>query len=349
MYLIAQPIVARSLQIFPIGKFISISIIVWGILLTCTAACRSFASLMAVRALLGIVEACVNPAFMVLTAQWYKRDEQPERSGWWNLGLAGGQIFGGLIGYGVGHIKYRDYQPWMWFFIVFGCISTIWGVFLVYYLPDSPMDAKFLTVADRTIAVERVRENKTGIQNQLWKWYQFWECLRDPFTWFQFSIMVLGTVPSGGVSSFGSIVIKGFGFSSLNTTLLGMPLGLVQLISFVLAGRVTARWKNIRLHCSWSTCLSLPPQSFPSLTSVSPSSLPSPSPNRSDPPVQTPFIQQIWTTILVLHLRDSQHPLHLRHGHGLRQRRRFHQKDDSVGYHVHRLLCWSDRRPSGFP
>lgn len=239
------------MQVFPLGKFISTSVIVWGILLMCIAACRSFASLMAVRFLLGCVESCVNPAFMMLTAQWYTRDEQPERTGWWNLGLPAGQIFGGLIAYGLGHIQYKDYHPWMWFFILFGALSVIWGVFLIYYLPDSPMEARWLSIEERAVAVERVRENKTGIINSVWKWYQFWECLRDPFTWFQFVIMVLGTVPSGGVSSFGSIVIKGFGFSTLNTTLLQMPLGVVQVISYIVAGRITARWKNLRLHCSW--------------------------------------------------------------------------------------------------
>lgn len=251
-YLVFQPVIARSFQIFPLGKFISGSVIVWGILLMCTAAVRSFAGLMVVRVLLGVVEACINPAFIVLTSQWYTRDEQPERTGWWNLGLAGGQIVGGLVSYGIGHIHYKDYNPWMWFFIIYGAISIVWGAFLVYYLPDTPMTARWLSLPDRAMAVERVRENKTGITNGLWKWYQFWECIRDPTTWFQFSIMALGSIPSGGVSSFGSIVIKSFGFSSLNTTLLGIPLGLVQLFTFITAGLITRRWKNLRLHCSWS-------------------------------------------------------------------------------------------------
>jgi ACS family allantoate permease-like MFS transporter len=144
----------------------------WGIVLMCIAACHSFASLMVCRFILGVLESPVNPAFMVVTSQWYKRDEQPERSGFWNMGLSIAQIIGGVLGYGFGQIQYRDWNPWRWFFIIYGAITVLWGFVLYMWFPDSPMTARWLSEEDRVLAVERVRENRTGIVNTEWKWEQ---------------------------------------------------------------------------------------------------------------------------------------------------------------------------------
>ena len=80
-----------------------------------TAACRSFASIMTVRAILGVFESVINPSFMLMTSQWYKRSEQPARVGYWFMGNAVGQVLGGIIGYGVGHINSSlEVGNWIW-------------------------------------------------------------------------------------------------------------------------------------------------------------------------------------------------------------------------------------------
>lgn len=47
------------------------------------------------------------------------------------------------------------------------------------FLPDSPVTAKGLTLRERRIAVERLRENQTGIENKHLKPYQIWEAFTD--------------------------------------------------------------------------------------------------------------------------------------------------------------------------
>ena len=80
----------------------------WGILFMCTAASRSFAGLMAIRFPLDACESYISPAFVVITTQWYTREEQPARVSHWFIGSGVGQIIGGLIGYGIGHISPSD-------------------------------------------------------------------------------------------------------------------------------------------------------------------------------------------------------------------------------------------------
>jgi MFS family permease len=53
--------------------------IVWGGLLMTTPACYNFAGIAINRFLLGLVEAVVNPGFVLLMSMWYTSKEQPLR------------------------------------------------------------------------------------------------------------------------------------------------------------------------------------------------------------------------------------------------------------------------------
>jgi hypothetical protein len=63
----------------PIGKFLSLATIGWGIILITTPACTSFAGIATNRFLLGAVEATVNPGFVLIMSMWYTSAEQPLR------------------------------------------------------------------------------------------------------------------------------------------------------------------------------------------------------------------------------------------------------------------------------
>lgn len=244
--MVSQPFVARLVVRFPVGRFVACATILWGAVLMTLPASRSFAALMTIRALLGCLESCINPAFIIISSQWWKREEQPMRITWWYLGNSIGQVCGGLLGYGIAHINNSQVPNWSWFFIIFGAITIFYGAFLVFYLPDSPMNARWLTEKERAQAIERVRENRTGVDSNVWKWSQFRECLTDIPCWLLVAATFLDDIPAGGVASFGSIVVKGFGFSTLYSTLLLCPLGVIQAICLIFGGYMTSRFKNIR-------------------------------------------------------------------------------------------------------
>ncbi|KAF8826583.1 hypothetical protein HHX47_DHR5000198 [Lentinula edodes] len=99
------------------------------------------------------------------------------------------QCVGGLIAYGIAHIQHAKLKNWQIFFAVrwltlmsicsadpvqqlLGCITFVWGIFVAWWLPDSPMRAKCFSPEDRILMAERVRKNETGIQNKEFKLYQ---------------------------------------------------------------------------------------------------------------------------------------------------------------------------------
>ncbi|KAE8391497.1 MFS general substrate transporter [Aspergillus alliaceus] len=219
-----------TIQRVPIAKYLGISIILWGAVLAIHAACHNFAGLIAVRTLLGIFEAVCQPAFVVLSGMWYKREEQAATVTYWYMMNGGQQIVGGLLAYCFSLLKNKAIHSWQALFITYGCLSVLWGLFVIWWMPDSPMRAKCFSEEDKHLMVERVRSNQTGLQNKEFRRYQMWEAFRDPQTWCYCAIQVFTTLPTSGLGAFANIIITGFHFTVLQTQLLAMVLGFYIII-----------------------------------------------------------------------------------------------------------------------
>jgi MFS family permease len=203
----------------------------WGAVLACTAACTTFGHLVVVRTLLGIFESVCQPAFVVISSTWYKRSEQASRVTYWYMMNGAQQMVGGLLAYCFSLIgSDGPLKSWQWLFLAYGVISVVYGAFVGWWMPDSPMRAKCFSEEDKKLIVERVRDNQTGIQNREFKKYQVWEALKDPQAWGYALIQLCTTLPTSGLGSFQGIIIQSFGFSVLETQLLAMVLGAYIII-----------------------------------------------------------------------------------------------------------------------
>lgn len=212
----------------------------------CHAATNNFAGLAAARTFLGVFEASINPGTMIIFSMWYTRQEQPFRMGIW-VGSAGfGYVLAGIASFGIGHIS-GSLSSWRYMFLIWGAITTSWGIVIFFLLPDNPLEAKFLTESELRGVVDRIKENETGIENKKFKKEQFVEAMLDPKTWLLFIFAVASNSPNGGLTTFQGLIIKGMGFSTLRTTLIQMPSGAVQLVVCVTATYVVSQFKNARL------------------------------------------------------------------------------------------------------
>ncbi|KAH7403005.1 major facilitator superfamily domain-containing protein [Cadophora sp. MPI-SDFR-AT-0126] len=244
-YLVFQFPFGFLLQHLPTGRLLSTTVICWGIVLITTPACTSFAGLATNRFLLGAFESAINPGFVLLMSMWYTVGEQPLRleSYYSTIGVA--TMFSGLIGYGVGHIN-TGLAKWQYIFLIFGAITTAWGLIMLYLLPDSPSTTRFFTPYERGIAVERVVTNKQGIKNRVFKPYQAVQMIKDPKTWILFIMAASAQIPTAAVTSFASINITSFGFDTLTSQYMLIPGGAVQLFGMLLGGWVATRWPGTR-------------------------------------------------------------------------------------------------------
>ncbi|RDX42116.1 MFS general substrate transporter [Lentinus brumalis] len=235
------------LQHYPSGKVLAITTLIWGTIVITTPACTNFAGTMINRFFLGLLEAIVTPGMTILTSIWYAQNEVPFRSLIWYSFNGWAGIFGGFVAYGIGHIESPEIDLWKYIFLILGAISICFSVVLWFFFPDSPVEARFLTPEEKVLAVKRVAEAKLGVKNKTFKWYQIQHALIDPKTWLLFVASIAAQIPNGIVSNFSTIIIKGLGFTTLQSTLLDAASSGVQILSLLGAGYICMRFKNLRV------------------------------------------------------------------------------------------------------
>ncbi|KAF7670606.1 mfs general substrate transporter [Alternaria burnsii] len=221
------------LQKLPLAKMLSVNVFIWGTVVACSAASTNFASLMAVRFLLGFFESCVQPAMMLLTSMWYTREEQSLLNSLWYC-MSGVQLMvGGLLAFGVSHFTDGPIKNWQLLFLILGLVTCVWSFAIGYFLPDSPMAAKCYSEDEKRLFIERVRHNETGIRNKQYKKYQVKEAFTDPFVWCCVALITVANLIIGGLGVFSNIIIRQFGFSLLQTQLLNIAQGAWLIIVMI--------------------------------------------------------------------------------------------------------------------
>lgn len=234
-YLAYEFIGSYTLQRFPLIPMTSLYIMLWGVVL-CLHAVPQYAGFMVLRVILGALELSITPAFLIVTSQWYKKEEVFLRTACWVACNGVGTMLGS------GAIAYNTYKDadnytivaWKLIFIITGVITIFCSVLIYFHLPSKPTDAWFLTEEEKVMVVERIRNNQQGFGNKHFKKEQFIEALTDYRTWVFFIIGIACCIPNGGLTNFGSILLNTkLGYSVSQTLLLGMITGAVELVGCI--------------------------------------------------------------------------------------------------------------------
>ncbi|CDK27161.1 unnamed protein product [Kuraishia capsulata CBS 1993] len=238
------------LQRLPVAKFTSVTVFLWGGVLSCFAATTNFTGMMLVRLFLGICEASVVPAWVIITSQWYTKEQQGFRVGIWFSMCGFAQIFGGCMAYGISKHVAGDVNAllsgWQVVFLITGCITSFAGIILYFALPDSPVNAWFLSDRERRIHIENIRHNQQGVGNNIFKKEHFYEAIKDPNTWMYAFWVFAANIPNSLATSYGGIILTGLGYTKQESLVLVTPLGAVEVV-VLLGGTWLGRKYNQRL------------------------------------------------------------------------------------------------------
>ncbi|GJE93056.1 MFS general substrate transporter [Phanerochaete sordida] len=240
--MIWQPVSSYLLVKMPVAKWLFFNVLMWGVVVSCTAAANDFSKLLATRFFLGIFEATVAPCFITITQMWWRRREQTLRLAIWFAANGATGMVGSLISWGIGHINGKLF-PYQSIFLFIGLLTVVLSPLVWLILPDSPVKARFLSHEEKVIAVERLRANNMGTETKVWKWDQVWDLALDIKTYLWFALLFLCALPSGGISNFGPLIIKGFGFNQFETLLFNIPFSALQVILTILAAIASTKMK----------------------------------------------------------------------------------------------------------
>ncbi|KAI3324524.1 MFS general substrate transporter [Xylariaceae sp. AK1471] len=220
------------LQRFQPAKVLGLNILIWGILVSATAACQNFAGILVVRTLLGVFEAAITPALMLITNQWYTRRESTPRYGIWYCGLGAGQIIGGLVSFGAQHgSRTSPFSGWRIMFVAVGLFNFVIAALILLLLPNTPDTASWLSEAEKVRVHEKLMLDQAGTGKKVFQKMALVETLWDVHVWILFFLTILIVIPSGVVTTFSATLIAGFGYDPKSAALLNIPSGVVSIIA----------------------------------------------------------------------------------------------------------------------
>ncbi|OQO03926.1 hypothetical protein B0A48_10568 [Cryoendolithus antarcticus] len=211
----------------------------WGIVSTLNAAVQNFPSLIAVRFILGFVEAPFFPGAVFLMSSWYTRAELTQRISWFYSGNALANMFGGLLGAGIlgGLDGAQGIAGWRWLFIIEGVITIAAAIAAVFILPDYPATTRWLSEEERNFAAWRllsdINEDDEVKSTSVWVGLKL--ALVD-YRLYLFVLLQHMSILSQTFTYFFPSVVRTLGYGRVTTLLLTVP---VWFLTFLVSVAVT--------------------------------------------------------------------------------------------------------------
>lgn len=208
--------------------FISCIMTAWGIISTCTGAVQGYGGLMAVRVLLGFVEAGFFGSCLYYLSCWYTRKELTLRNSILYSGSLISGAWSGLIASGI--VEKMDYKmglrSWRWLFIIEGAITVAIVPISYLILPDMPKNTKFLTQQEKDIVMWKLRievgQDDSDKENQESYKGAFLLAIKDLKIWL-LTITFSFLVAACGVTNFFPTVVGTLNFDNMTTLCLTAP------------------------------------------------------------------------------------------------------------------------------
>lgn len=216
--------------------FITVIMLAWGIISTCTAAVQGFGGLMAIRLLLGFVEAGFFGSALYILSCWYTRKQLSLRNSILYSGSLLSGAFSGLIAAGI--VNNMDgvhgLRSWRWLFIIEGAITVGIAPLAFFVLPDMPQNSKMLTELEREVLLYKIRcetgEDDSDTINEESYWGAFKLTVTDIKVWACVGILSW-LVAACGVTNFFPSIVKTLNFNRVVTLCLTAPPYLLAVVA----------------------------------------------------------------------------------------------------------------------
>ncbi|KAK1981556.1 major facilitator superfamily transporter [Colletotrichum cereale] len=229
----------------------------WGLVTTFSGFITNFAGLCVTRAFLGLTESSFLGGVLIYLGFFYTTDELILHVGLFYSSTALAGFLGGLLAAGLGQVRVGGYNGWPWIFFIEGCLTVLLGIGLLLFLPHTPADAKFLSSAERSLAIQRMRAQDR------WHYLDTPRPLdqdaegraqqdggtptnKDPLTWatvrsaifnvVTLTMAVAGFISVQGIYSFALFlptIISAMGYERLQSSLMTAPPNLAALIFII--------------------------------------------------------------------------------------------------------------------
>ncbi|KAK6419296.1 hypothetical protein LTR81_007627 [Elasticomyces elasticus] len=252
-YVLAAPFVAILGKIYGPSRVLPCMMFTFGLMTLCTVGVSNFAGLVTLRVILGAAESAFFPLVIYYQTQFYRRGELARRLAIFYAASNIAGAFGGLLAYGVFHIKSGSIPAWKYLFVIEGSLTMAMSVVAFCFLPRSAAKARFLNEDEKRIQVD-----SSAIVEEKFEFKEAARILKHWTSWHILAIEMCLGIPLQSVTLFLPQIIARLGYSTIKTNLYTVApncTGAVMLLLLAFASDYT-RWRFpfIALGFFWTFC-----------------------------------------------------------------------------------------------
>ncbi|KZL86838.1 allantoate permease of the major facilitator superfamily [Colletotrichum incanum] len=212
-------------------QFIVGSLLLWALLLGMHPLAKTGGQLIALRFILGMTESQIVPSTTILHQAFFPPKKSPwVQLLWWASGSFANVLLT-MVAYKLillddSHALVGGLSSWKWLHIICVILTFIVCVPLMFLLPNSPVEAKWLSTEEKIHTITAIRESHSGIKNSSWKWLQVREAFTDFKSWLFIFHMFFNELPNNTSQQL-PLIIVGFGFTAAESALFNIAKPLI--------------------------------------------------------------------------------------------------------------------------
>ncbi|GMM30032.1 Tna1 protein [Martiniozyma asiatica (nom. inval.)] len=217
-YIIFEVLSNHMLKFVKPHTWLSILILLFGVVTICVAYSKNFAGLVVCRLFLGIFEAGSFPAIFYILANFYSAGESLKRfSFFFNCTcLAGGCA--GALAFRIHDLDgVHGLESWQWIFIIEGAMTAGLSIPLYFSIADFPEEARFLKQNERDFLKKKleVYAGNSGFEIKQ-TWSDIGKVFKEPMMYICAVAYFCLVVPSYSYAFFAPTIIKELGYTAMN-------------------------------------------------------------------------------------------------------------------------------------
>ena len=217
----------------------------WSLVLIGTGFMQNAGQMYASRLLLGLFESGMFPCLALYLSTFYQPTEQALRISYLFVASALSGSFGGLFAYALIQMDgVAGLEGWRWLFIIEGIASVGVAALVYMVLPNDFESAKFLNEDDKALMRIRAEINARYNGKPDFDWEQVKLAIRDPKLYISCWSQFHADICSFGLSSFLPLIIKSFGYDTITTQLLTIPVFFWASCAYIAISWMSDRWQR---------------------------------------------------------------------------------------------------------
>ncbi|MEI9997147.1 MAG: MFS transporter [Rhizomicrobium sp.] len=203
----------------------------WGAVSMATAFVTGPLSFCAARFMLGLAEAGFFPGMVLYLTYWFPGPMRARLLALFMVALPLTNVIGQPIsGFILQMELVHRLHGWQWLFLLEGAPSVLLGLAVLWWLPSTPADAKWLSEDERATIAAALAEDPPHVHTGLWPMF------RDPRVWLLTLPDFCIVLSLYGINLWLPQIVRGMGFSVLDSSLISALPYFVSVFAMVLWG-----------------------------------------------------------------------------------------------------------------